>query len=813
MRIAILVSFGLILFGGLSDLQSQTIVGTVADEQGVLLPGATMTIAPVNDPFSSQLIGVVTSIDGAYSAGLEPFLGTDVLVTCSYIGLEKQQVTLRNLVDRTYTMDWILEASSELLDHVIVSAGRFEQSAKKVTVSVDVLPPRIIESRGTTSLETALEQSPGVSFVDGEPQIRSGSGFSYGAGSRVMMLVDDLPVLSGDAGRPTWGFLPLENIEQIEIIKGASSVLFGSAALSGVINIRTRFPDARPLTRVSVQHGVFSTPQSAQAKTWDGFSQQSNFRFVHSQRAGKWDIVVAGNVLGSDGYLSPVVENETDTASSAYRPWQVDRYGAENRARVNANIRRRETGVAGLTYGLNTNWQRGESQNTLIWESAPDNIYGSYQGATTQVNQTIGTVDPYVEYVAPSGFRHAFRNRWQYLNNDNDNDQSNASHVFYSEYQLNGHGENWGLTGLNFSAGLVNLMAFSNAELYSGGSSDGNNKARNVAAYLQVDQSVADRLNLSAGMRYEHFTVNGTGAGKPVFRAGANYQLAEATFLRSSFGQGFRFPTIAERYIRTGLGSLQVYPNEDLNPEFATSGEIGLKQGLKIGRFKGFLDMALFRQDFDDYIEFTFGQWGPDDGEAPSLENALGLGFKSINTGESRVTGAEISIMGRHETDRVRLDLIAGYTYTRPISLSPDYNYNPDPNGTVTTYYNTSHDTTNLILKYRSPHLVRFDLQATAAKWFGGVSVRYQSQLQNFDEAFIKFEAEDIVDIEWGLADWLDTHPRSPWLVDIRIGRQWNEHHRLSIIVSNLANAEYVIRPLAIEPPRLTQIMYTYEIK
>ena len=169
--------------------------------------------------------------------------------------------------------------------------------------------------------------------------------------------------------------------------------------------------------------------------------------------------------------------------------------------------------------------------------------------------------------------------------------------------------------------------------------------------------------------------------------------------------------------------------------------------------------------------------------------------------------------MGRHETDRVRLDLIAGYTYTRPISLSPDYNYNPDPNGTVTTYYNTSHDTTNLILKYRSPHLVRFDLQATAAKWFGGVSVRYQSQLQNFDEAFIKFEAEDIADIEWGLADWLDTHPRSPWLVDIRIGRQWNEHHRLSIIVSNLANAEYVIRPLAIEPPRLTQIMYTYEIK
>ena len=88
-------------------------------------------------------------------------------------------------------------------------------------------------------------------MVDGEPQIRSGSGFSYGAGSRVMVMVDDLPVLSGDAGRPTWGFLPLENLEQIEVIKGASSVLYGSAALSGVINIRTRYPDARPLTRIT----------------------------------------------------------------------------------------------------------------------------------------------------------------------------------------------------------------------------------------------------------------------------------------------------------------------------------------------------------------------------------------------------------------------------------------------------------------------------------------------------------------------------------------------------------------------------------
>ena len=158
--------------------------------------------------------------------------------------------------------DVVLETEARVLDMAVVSAGRFEQSVAEVTVSLEILQPALVESKATTSLESALEQVPGVSMVDGEPQIRSGSGFSYGAGSRVMVMVDDLPVLSGDAGRPSWGFLPLENLEQIEVIKGASSVLYGSAALSGVINIRTRFPDARPLTRVSVQHGVYSDPRS-----------------------------------------------------------------------------------------------------------------------------------------------------------------------------------------------------------------------------------------------------------------------------------------------------------------------------------------------------------------------------------------------------------------------------------------------------------------------------------------------------------------------------------------------------------------------
>ena len=281
-----------------------------------------------------------------------------------------------------------------------------------------------------------------------------------------------------------------------------------------------------------------------------------------------------------------------------------------------------------------------------------------------------------------------------------------------------------------------------------------------------------------------------------MFRAGANYQVAEETYIRGSFGQGFRFPTIAEKFIRTGLGVLQVYPNQGLKPESSTSLEIAVKQGIKVGGFLGYLDLAVFQQRYSDFIEFTFQRW------AVSSDDLLnGLGFGSLNTGESQVRGAEISLMGQAkwgDQDQHSLDIITGYTYTNPISLTPDFNYG---DGEEVNYLGTSYDTTGHILKYRSPHLVRFDAQWTHPKGFVGISARYQSVIKNFDDAFIIFDGL----ADWGLEDWLDDHPTLPWIIDIRVGFNINDNSQISVVVSNLLNEEYSIRPLAIESPRLTE--------
>ena len=119
-------------------------------------------------------------------------------------------------------------------------------------------------------------------------------------------------------------------------------------------------------------------------------------------------------------------------------------------------------------------------------------------------------------------------------------------------------------------------------------------------------------------------------------------------------------------------------------------------------------------------------------------------------------------------------------------------------------------------------------------KGFFGVSARYQSALQNVDVAFLELEKFGAVD--WGLMEWLsmnyndeteswdyynyetnewseDPIYKLPWVVDLRAGYNVSENTKVSLVISNLFNEEYSIRPLAIESPRLVNFVWTYEIQ
>ncbi|WP_306641030.1 TonB-dependent receptor [Sanyastnella coralliicola] len=787
----------------LAASQSARVTGTITDKKtGDIIPGATI--------INQDQVGASSSIEGKYSIELP---AGEHELTYSFIGYADQKRTITLTSGETKVIDISLSEESIEVGIVVVSAGKFEQDLGEVTVSMEVLKPSVIENRNTTNLDEVLQQTPGVSIVDNEPQIRSGSGYSFGAGSRVMVLLDDLPILSGDAGRPSWGFLPIENVEQVEVIKGASSVLYGSAALSGVINLRTAYPKGEPQTKFTAFYGFYSDPQTEDAKYWDGSLMKSGLQFLHSRQIGQFDLVVGGNFLADDGYLGPIISrdslgNAIDTASSAYNPFNVDRFAGETRGRLNINTRYRSKKHPGLSMGINANWLKGESLATLVWENADSGLYQAYQGSATRTKQVIGTVDPFIEYYTPKGSSHKLRMRWQNLDNDNDNNQGNFSDVYFGQYTFQQNFDRFGIRNMKVTTGLMGQRTYGESQLYRGDNEDGINEAANYAGFLQVDKTFLDRLTVSAGIRYEYFEINKDSDAKPVFRTGVNYQMGIASYIRASFGQGFRFPSIAEKFIQTAVGSLVIYPNEDLVAETSYNAEVGFKQGFKIGEFKGFADIALFTQEYENFIEFTFGQWSASQG----LDNLFGFGFRSLNTGRSQVQGAEFSILGTGSIGPYEFDLLAGYTYTLPITLNPDLayadgNFSEDIDLPV-TYLSTSSDTTNNILKYRMQHLIRGDVEVRRDKWMLGLSYRFNTPIQNIDVAFIDVTTFD-PSIDWGLADWMENRNNPVHIFDLRLGYTFSEGQRISLVVWNLTNEEYAIRPLAVEAPRLTTLQYT----
>ncbi|MBK9015923.1 MAG: TonB-dependent receptor plug domain-containing protein [Saprospiraceae bacterium] len=151
-----------------------------------------------------------------------------------------------------------------------------------------------MENTNQTSLSGLLDKVPGVNLVGDQANIRGGSGYSYGAGSRVLLLVDDMPILQADAGYPQWEDVPLENIEQIEVVKGAASALYGSSALNGIVNVRTAYAKSKPETKISPFVTSYMAPRNEAAKWWDTPRYSAGGSISHKQKFGKLDLVTGG---------------------------------------------------------------------------------------------------------------------------------------------------------------------------------------------------------------------------------------------------------------------------------------------------------------------------------------------------------------------------------------------------------------------------------------------------------------------------------------------------------------------------------------
>jgi outer membrane receptor protein involved in Fe transport len=842
-----------IMLLSVSGMAQQGILsGTVADSKTKeLLIGVNVILS------ESMNKGTVTDADGKYELKLEP--GTHNVIY-RYVGYTEftYQVVINS--GQTTKLDVAMVASVNELDVFVVSAGRFEQRLEDLTVSMEVIKPYLIENRNNTNISQTLQQVPGVIIIDQEPQIRGGSGYSFGAGSRVQVLLDDIPILSGDIGRASWGYLPTENVEQIEVIKGASSVLYGSSALSGVINLRTAYPRDEPKTKISVFTGLYSAPGSARDNGiyWreDNYKHelgmyhgvqnvvknpmQGGANFFHSRKKGQLDFVVGANVFTDMGFTGPENPDKIDQNGNAFvydaieesgdTIWRKPSQMSENRLRGNVSMRYRSKKIDGLNVGFNSNGMYSESSFALLWLNADSGLYLPRTRAITTTKQVQFNVDPYVEYRNKKGTSQKLKTRYYHLDNDNTNGQSNFSQTYFAEYLLSQDFSKIGFAGLNATLGAMTSYTAAESELYIANErGDGQNEAHNSALFLQLDQKLFEKLTLSGGVRYEWYRINNDMRHAPIFRAGLNYHVLDGTFIRASVGQGIRFPTIGERFIVTAVGGQNIFPNQNLQAERSYNAEFGIKQGFEIGGFKGFIDVAYFYQEYTNFIEFTFGPWGNHTIEfggivLPDVLNHADdiFGFMSVNTGKAMVRGIDGSVMGQGKLGSVTVNLLFGYTYVLPQTLDPEDIYAiPALKEVVTpeyynfgdiTYQNTSSYNENNLLKYRVEHQLKLDIEGTYKRYSVGASTRMQTPVRNIDKTFIDLDQGANPILPSGITGWMANNTYPIWVFDMRASFKLSDRSKLAVISSNLFNQQFAMRPLTIEPPRLTMVQYTFEI-
>jgi iron complex outermembrane receptor protein len=689
---------------------------------------------------------------------------------------------------------------------VEITAGKFDRSIEEQTVSMEIIKADLIEAKNTQNIQTILDYTPGLNILDNEPQIRGGSGFTFGVGSKVAVLVDDMPMLSGDAGRPYWDFVPVENIEQIEVVKGASSVLSGTSAVSGAIHIRTAMPGNTPLTKVTVFSGAYSTPSDKAQKWWNDYPYLSGANFLHLKKFGNLDFVLGGNLYFDHCYIGAPKPgpNVIDTVTNF-----SDSKMATQRGRINFTLRQRSVKMQGLNYGVTGNFMLQHTPMILAWLDDTSGFFRAYPGAVILQNQFIGNLDPFFNYYSKVGFKHSFKARILYNNTRQSNHQDIKSTFIFADYNFRRDYEF--LHGLQFIGGFSGQYAVANADLYQGGGSDINH-FYNVSGYAQFENTLFKTLTLSVGLRFEYYNMNGTENDfQPIFRAGMNLKIMKETYLRLSYGQGYRFPTIAERYISTNVGSFSVFDNPDLKPEKSWNAEVGIKQGFKFFNYFGYLDVALFQQEYSNTIEYLFGRWAH-----PSQEIS-GYGFRFLNTGYSRITGIDVSVSGAAQlAEKVTLRTILGYNYIMPKSLDPDYVFAIDIDSTKYTFNSTSIDSTGSILKYRFLHTFKCDIELNIYSFSFGISAKYFSRIENLDKSIEEFEhytrlpGVQLQDILY--MDYFYNNNNGKWIFDFRASYKISDHHEVSLICNNFMNNAYSLRPLKAEPIRSVMIQYVLKI-
>ena len=642
--------------------QNATLSGRVTSASGEVLIGANVMLR-------GTVLGSATGMDGRYSIRNIP-PGRKLTLACSMIGYATETVVLTLEAGEARVLDLTLEETSISTGEVIVTAGRHAQSFEEIPVSISVFTARQIEERGIIELDDALRKVPGVNITEDQVNIRGSSGYSRAVGSRVLLLVDGVAVLAGDAGEIKFDAVPMFNVERIEVVKGAGSALYGSSALGGVINVITSEPKERTF-RARLYSGMWDSPKHEQWKWWgDSPRFSGGVDLQHGNVSGPVSYMVTGGYRGDQAY------REMDDFSRwnlGGRAWY--RISPDRNLNVNLTFSSNDRGNWVFWRDLSHALQPPEDKDRS------ERVNSAKMLASVQYRQTHS--GKFASSVRLSTYRTAFDTR----SDTSDFSLRPADMVQSTAWQT---AVEYQGTVAASSAQLITFgadvsYAWVDARIY------GHRTGTSGAVYAQDEITISNSLRLSAGARFDVTTIDTLETDMQVNpRLGVTWQAYEGATLRGSYGWGFRSPSIAERFATAGAGGLITKPNPGLKSERSTSYEFGFKQQLP---WRTTLDAAVFWNDYENLVEPTID---PVDGR---------IVFRNITA--ARIRGYELSTQSQPWDV---LDLGASYTYLYPEDLSK---------GTV--------------LKYRPRHLLYLSASVDIGPFRLGVDHRMISRLEEID--------------------------------------------------------------------------------
>lgn len=546
---------------------------------------------------------------------------------------------------------------AEMLDDVVVTATKTAKIASEAPATVSVVTAKQIENKNAHRIEEALAGAPGV-FIRGlggeQPSnylnqitLRGIPGYY-----RTGILVDGVSINNAFSGGVNMSVVPIDDIQQIEVVPGPFSSLYGGAGMSGVVNIITKAPEKR---EISIK---------GDAGSHNFMSMDLGYRDKLSDTLG---ISLSYGRKESDGYVNEYVtktpsgatgtavtgwqKTATSTGTTTYiigdkgkEAWEQDNYGAKFFLKLSPVSKL----ILATSYLTSRN-KDGQGNTYLTAAGAPfTNGTASIDGKGSAASSTVRATDFLNTTNGEDLTRYAAT--YETLLADNFKLKANLSYqnneywytsITASPTNISGPGKlsdipakkidgevqvsfpvasnQYLVVGASVNDSTLNKKVYSLAnwrEKDSTGTvsdwADGNSQT--MAAYIQDEIAISDKLTVYGGARYDRWSTDGTinintilsnyasrtsSAVNP--KASAVYKLDQGTIIKGAIGKAFRAPNLSDMYSTYGTTTIN-WSNPDLKPEKVTTAEIGAEHEFNTGTL---LRATYYRSDISDLIYST----------------------------------------------------------------------------------------------------------------------------------------------------------------------------------------------------------------